>query len=161
MDAPNQKQDADFSVINVICDGIAPSNKAVFLKSKSGNRACFPLSQIELVTGEFEKGHEITVKVPKWLLDAARATSAGNTQDIRFTAKVLVTGVRLDASAKAVQLRCDADMVSRWFAYSKVEIDGGEIPPHSAPVRLICPAWMLRTKQGHFPSWTAGAIIHE
>lgn len=89
MGATNQKQDADFSVISVICDGIAPSNKAVFLKSKLGNRACFPLSQIELITGEFKKGSEITVKVPRWLLDAARATSASNAQDIKFAAKAV------------------------------------------------------------------------
>ena len=146
------------TTINVVCTGLTA--KGAFLKAKSGNTRCFPISQLTVISGALEKGSDVTVSLPKWLLDAARATSAGNNQDIKFTAKVLVTGVRLDASDKAIQLRCDADMVSRWFAYSKVEIDGGEISPHSAPVRLICPAWMLRTKQGHFPSWTAGAIIN-
>lgn len=149
----------DLATINVVCTGVTA--KGAWLKSKSGNTRCFPLSQLTVIGGVLEKGSDVTVSLPKWLLDAARTNSAGNTQDIKFTAKVLVTGVRLDASEKAIQLRCDADMVSRWFAYSKVDIEGGDIPTHGAPVRLICPAWMLRTKQGHFPSWTAGSVINE
>lgn len=149
----------DVTTINVVCTGLTA--KGAFLKSTSGNTRCFPLSQLTVISGALEKGSDVTVSLPRWLLDAARKTSAGNTKDIKFTAKVLVTGIRVAATDKAIQLRCDADMVFRWFAYSKVEIDGGEIPPHGAPVRLICPAWVLRTKQGYFPSWTAGAIINE
>ena len=150
---------SEFSTITVTCTGIAPSGKAVFCRSKSGNNACFPLSQVELVSGEYAKNTEITIKLPNWLLERARQQQATKPADISFTAKVLVTGIRVDASAKAVQVRCDADMLNRWFAYSKIDFEGGEIPDIFQPTRLIAPAWMLRTKSGYYPSWVAGAII--
>lgn len=148
-----------FSIITVVCTGLAPSKKAVFCRSKSGNTACFPLSQVELVTGDLAGGQEITIKIPNWLLDSARAERTHKPPDICFTDKVLITGIKLDASEKAIQVRCDADMLLRWFALSKIEIEGGGIPCHGEAVRLTCPAWMLRTKAGFFPSWTAGAIV--
>lgn len=155
----NAADASEHSIINVVCTGLAPSGKAVFCRSKSGNTACFPLSQVELVTGEMVKGQEIAIKLPNWLLERARAERTNKQPDIRFTDKVLVSGIKLDASEKAIQVRCDADMVLRWFALSKIDIEGDGIPCHGEAVRLTCPAWMLRTRAGFFPSWTAGAIV--
>ena len=150
---------SEFSTITVLCMNIAPSGKAVFCRSKSGNDACFPLSQIELVSGEYAKNTEITITLPNWLLERARQQQATKPADIPFYAKVLVTGIRVDSTAKAIQVRCDGDMVNHWFPYSRIEFDGGEIPDIFQPVRLIAPAYTLRTKSGYYPSWVAGAII--
>lgn len=159
LDVSTAANNPEFSTITVVCTGIAPSGKAVFCRAKSGNTACFPLSQVELVSGEYLKNTEITIKLPNWLLDRARQQQTTKPADIPFTAKVLVTGVHVDASAKAIQVRCDADMLNRWFAYSKVDFEGDEIPDIFQPVRLFAPAWLLRTKSGYYPSWVAGAIV--
>lgn len=149
----------DLSTINVICTGVTA--KGAWLKSKSGNIRCFPISQLTVISGALEKGSDVTVSLPKWLLDAARTNSAGNTQNINFTAKVLVTGVLIDRSALALQVRCDADMVTRWFALSKISIDGDTPTVPGKAVKAFVPAWMLRHKAGHFPSWMAGSVIND
>lgn len=143
--------------VNVLCTGTTP--KAVFVKSKSGNTACFPLSKITVISGELAKGNEVSLSVPKWLLDEVRQRQTQPAQEIAFTAKVLVTGVLVDRSAKALSVRCDADMVNRWLALSKVEIDGNLPTVPGEAVRVIVPAWMLRHKSGHYPSWVAGAVL--
>lgn len=146
--------------VSGICTGT--TEKAVFLTTSNGNKARFPKSQITLVEGEYTKGAHIKVDVPKWLVDRARqdAEGQGKQQDINPSAKVLVTGTLVDRSEKALQIRCDADMVSRWLALSRIEIEGDMPTVPGAPVRATVPAWMLLHNQTkHYPSWVAGAQV--
>lgn len=144
----------DMKTIKVLCQKV--TGKAIKAKSKSGNSAWFPRSKVQLVEGELKQGENITLQVPEWLLDQVRQ---GQTQpkEIPFTAKVLVTGIRLDASEKAVQVKCDGDTLTRWFPFSKIDM-GGVMPGHGQPIKAIVPAWLLKFKAGGFPSWVEGAI---
>lgn len=151
---------ADNSIITLsgICTGM--TQKALFFKQSGGNIATYPLSQVTVVSGELSNGAAVTLSVPQWLVErAAQGSTAPKQDDIQFTARVLVTGVLVDRSEKALFIRCDADMVSRWLALSKIEIDGDLPTVPGTPVRLFVPAWMLRHKTGHFPSWVRGAVI--
>jgi hypothetical protein len=147
----------ELSTVNAVCDGVTA--KAILVRSKSGNTAWIPLSQITVVSGEPVKGSDVSLLVPKWILDQARQRTAQPKRDVAFTSKVLVTGVLMDRSEKALKVRCDADMVSRWLALSKIDIEGDFPVVAGNAVRAIVPAWVLKHKDGYFPSWVAGAVL--
>lgn len=144
----------DRKKIKVVC--VAITDKAIHVKSGSGNTAWFPRSRAQLVEGEFKPGASITLSVPEWLLKQARQAHE-QPKEIPFKAKVLVTGIRLDMSEKSIQIKCDGDTLTRWLPLSKIDMNGN-IPGHGEPVRAVVPAWLLKFKAGGFPSWVEGAI---
>lgn len=148
---------SEFTIITVTCTGISPSGKAFFARSKSGTEAPFPFSTVEVMEGVLERGKEVKIKVPSWLLESIRAKV--KLREVRFTDKVVVTGVLVDRSEKALYVRADADMIERWVALSKIEVQQGATVPGEA-VRLLVPAWMLRHTTGQYPSWVRGATIN-
>lgn len=107
--------------------------------------------------GVLERGKEVKIKVPRWLLESIRAKA--KLREVRFTDKVVVTGVLVDRSEKALYVRADADMIERWVALSKIEVQQGATVPGEV-VRLLVPAWMLRHTTGQYPSWVRRATIN-
>ena len=144
--------------VEVVC--LARTPKAVQVLLKTGKKGWIPLSQIKEVVGELSPSQSITLTVPEWIL--TKITNPEATKplptDISPKASVLITGIRIDASEKALQICCDADGISRWLALSQIKLEG-DIPTHHAPVRLTAPAWLLRHKNGYYPSWVKGALL--
>lgn len=148
--------------VNLKIDGVclARTAKAVHLLLKTGKKGWIPLSHIKAVVGELSPSQSVTLTVPDWIITRITNPEVTNplSTDIPPKASVLITGTRVDASEKALQIHCDADGISRWLALSQIRLEG-EIPTHQAPVRLTAPAWLLRHKSGHYPSWVKGALV--
>lgn len=150
------------AAVNLTIDGVCltRTSKAIHLLLKTGKKGWIPLPQIKEVVGELSPSQSVTLPVPDWIISRIINTEINNPAltDIPPKASVLITGTRVDASEKALQIHCDADGISRWLALSQIRLEG-DIPTHRAPVRLTVPAWLLRHKSGHYPSWVKGALV--
>lgn len=147
---------SEYTTTDVIC--MAETAKGVLLKSKkSGDELWLPKKQIEIITGEYGRGAELTVTVKKEIIQRARQNRTGKAE-ISFTTEVLVKGCCTGNRPKAIGVLCEADQEQRWFAKSKiVRLETDAIP--NQPVQVIVPAWVLKRQNGNFPAWVKEAIV--
>lgn len=133
------------------------TDKAVFFKSEAGNQATFPKSQVKIIDGSISKGAALVLDVPKWLL-AQQQQKPRLPDHYPPKTPTLITGVVVDTRPKALAVKCDADMVTRWLALSQITLETGSVEAGEI-VRIIAPAWMLKHKSGSYPSWVKGAAV--
>ena len=149
----NTNQKPSTQEIKGTCTGY--TDKAIFFISESGNQATLPKSQIKIIRGEISKGASIVLDVPKWLLEQQKPRLPDQCPPKTPT---LITGVVTETREKAIAVKCDADMITRWLALSQIKVE-----PDNAgagePVRIIAPAWMLKHSSGDYPSWVKGAAL--
>ena len=147
-------QNHSVKTIKGICTGFTA--KALFLEGEGGYKATFPKSQIKILAGEVTKGAAVTVSVPIWIIEQQHHAQAADSYDPKTP--TLITGFIVDTREKAIAVKCDADMVTRWLALSQINIKEGSATTGDV-VRIIAPAWMLKHTSGAYPSWTKGAAV--
>lgn len=147
---------SEYITTDVVC--VAETEKGVLLKSKKSNdELWFAKKQLEIISGEYGKGMELTVKIKQHIIQRARQNKAAK-QDVRFTDQVRVVGYAKYQTPKAYIVVCDADGATRPLAKSKITSIKTDFIDGEA-VELVVPAWMLKRQDNTFPSWVQGARL--